>query len=83
MNTEKKHHCQHEHYVKVTLNGDETRIKSGRYIISKLKQILEVPVEYELEIIKNGEFITLDDNDEITICGKEEFISHIKCGGSS
>ncbi|GBE09356.1 hypothetical protein BMS3Abin11_02489 [bacterium BMS3Abin11] len=75
--------CKPNQNVKVLLNGDKVKIKSGTYIVSDLKASLGTPSDYELEIVKDGELIPLSDNDEITICGKEVFISHVKCGGSS
>ncbi len=75
--------CKPRHKVKVTLNGDKVKIDSDTYKISNLKVILGVPSDYELDIIEDSQFKPLPDNDEITICGNEEFISHVKCGGSS
>jgi len=75
--------CKPGHKVKVVLNGDKVKIDSGTYIVSNLKVSLGVPSDYELDIIEDGQFKPLCDNDEITICGHEEFVSHVKCGGSS
>lgn len=75
--------CKPEHKVKVVLNGEKVKIDSGTYSVTNLKASLSIPSDYELEIIEDGQFKPLADNDEITICGREEFVSHVKCGGSS
>lgn len=75
--------CKPERNVKVVLNGDKVKIDSGTYVVSSLKVLLGIPSDYELEIIEDGQFKPLPDNSEITICGREEFVSHVKCGGSS
>ena len=75
--------CKPEKKVKVVLNGEKVKIDSGTYKVSSLKVSLGIPSDYELEIIDDGQFKPLLDNDEITICGREEFVSHVKCGGSS
>lgn len=75
--------CKPERNVKVVLNGDKVKIDSGTYVVSSLKVSLGIPSDYELEIIEDGQFKPLPDNAEITICGHEEFVSHVKCGGSS
>ena len=72
-----------EHKVKVVLNGEKVKIDSGVYKVSNLKASLGVPSDYELELIEDGQFKPLPDNSEIIICGREEFVSHVKCGGSS
>jgi len=74
---------KHSHKVKVTLNGEKEKIVSGSYKVSDLKVLLGVPSDYEFEIVEDGEFKPLLNNSEIVICGHEEFVSHVKSGGSS
>ena len=75
--------CKKNHTVKISLDGEKIKIESGTYVVSDLKDTLSVPTDYVLEIIEDGQFRLLDNNEEITICGKEEFVSHVQCGGSS
>jgi len=42
-----------------------------------------VAPEYELEIIDHGQFRPLADDAHIHIRGGEEFVSHVRSGGSS
>lgn len=73
--------CKTDKTVKIMLDGEKLKIESRRYTVSDLKKTLSVPAEYELELIEDGQFRALSDNEEITICGKEEFVSHVKSGG--
>jgi len=83
MNSVNNDKCKHLHKVNVTLNGEKKKINTGTYIVNDLKVLLGVPSDYELDIVDAGQLTPLPDNDEITICGHEEFVSHVKCGGSS
>lgn len=74
---------KHSHKVKITLNDKKVTIESGSYKICDLKTALSVPNDYILEIVKDGQFSPLENNDELIICGHEIFVSHVKCGGSS
>lgn len=74
---------KHSHKVKVTLDGNKLKIDQGTYKVNDLKISLGVSSDYELEIVEDGEFKPLPDSSEITICGHEEFIAHVKSGGSS
>lgn len=56
---------------------------TGTYTVTNLKVSLGVSGDNELDIVEAGQLIPLPDNGEITICGHEEFVSHVKCGGSS
>lgn len=75
------HHQQHT--VKVMIDNRKVELTPGVYCIADLKELLGVPLEYELEIIEHGEFRPLEDAGQINIEKHEEFISHVRCGASS
>ena len=74
---------ENKHQITVRLNGVDVEIEKGKYLVSELKQVLNVSAEYVLEHIKKGEFIRLDDNETIHVKKDAEFASHVPCGGSS
>jgi hypothetical protein len=73
----------HEMLVTVTIDGNARQIERGKYQIAKLKEVLGVPADYELDEVKHGEFKPLDDNGHIHIEGREVFVSHVRRGGAS
>ena len=73
----------HEKLVTVTIDGNPMQIERGTYQVAKLKEILGVPADYELDEVKHGEFKPLDDNGHIHIEGHEVFVSHVRRGGAS
>lgn len=81
---EKRHpHEHHPKLVTVTVDGKPKEIAPGEYVVSIFKEKVGVPANYELEEVKDGRMVPLDDNAKIRIHGGEVFISHVKRGGSS
>lgn len=77
------HEHPHPHEVAITLDRHRREIPAGDYVVSALKARLGVPADYELDEIINGEFRELADTAHIDINGGEQFISHVRRGGSS
>jgi hypothetical protein len=73
----------HETLVTVTIDDKPKQIARGSYQVAKLKEILGVPSDYELEEVKNGEFKPLQDQQHTAIQGGEVFVSHVRRGGAS
>lgn len=73
----------HERTVTVTVDGREVQIVADVYTVPELKSRLGVPLDYELELIKGGKFHPLVDSETYKVHGHEEFLSHVRCGGSS
>jgi hypothetical protein len=69
--------------VTVTIDGTPKQIERGKYLVSKLKQVLGVPADYELDEVKHGEFEPLADDGHTHIEGGEVFVSHVRRGGAS
>lgn len=69
--------------VEITLNGEAVDIQSSQYLVSDLKQQLNVPDDYELEEIVHGELRPLRDNQHVHIKGGEVLVSHVRRGGSA
>lgn len=73
----------HPRLVTITVDNVAKEIAPGEYVVSVLKEKVGVPPNYELEQVKNGRMVPLDDNAKIHIHGGEVFISHVRRGGSS
>jgi hypothetical protein len=69
--------------VEVTIDGNPREIAADTYPVPVLKNLLGVPLDYELELVKGGKFHPLADGDTYKVHGHEEFLSHVRCGGSS
>lgn len=82
---ELEHHHKHPHpeLVKITVDGKPHEIRPDEYLVSQLKADVGVPANYELEELRDGTMVPLNDNATIRICGGEAFISHVQRGGSS
>ena len=80
-----EHHHKHPRpdLVKITVDGKQHDIRPGEYVVAQLKTEVGVPANYELEELRDGTMVPLDDNATIRICGGESFISHVRRGGSS
>ena len=73
----------HVREVVVSIDDRKAVILARVYSVPELKNLLNVPLDYELELVKGGKFHPLTDNDTYKVHGQEEFLSHVRCGGSS
>ena len=80
---EKHGHPHDKRQVTVKIDGNEVTIDAGHYLVTDLKTRLGVPSEYELEIVEDGQFRPLGDQDRIKVEDHDEFVSHVRCGASS
>jgi hypothetical protein len=71
------------HKVKVTVDSKSLEVRPGEYIVSAFKEEVKVEAAKVLEKLVDGEWKPLDDSATITIGGGEEFMSHVRRGGSS
>lgn len=69
--------------VEVKVDGRPHMVKRGTYAVSAFKLLVGVASDRELDIVRCESFVPLDDGGEITICGHEVFISHVRTGASS
>jgi hypothetical protein len=72
-----------DHDVKIIVNGNPFLVPKGKYVVSDFKSLITIPAEYELDLVVNGQFQALDDRADIHIKGGEEFVGHVRQGGSS
>lgn len=79
----KDHPDHHVRLVEVKIDGREIEIAAQVYRVPDLKTRLGVPLDYELELIKGGQFHPLADDQTYSVHGHEEFLSHVRCGASS
>lgn len=78
---ETKH--QQGQLVTITLDSVPRTIEEGVYKLAELKTKFSIPVEYELDVVVNGEFKPLDNERSVHIKGGEVFVSHVPQGGSA
>ena len=83
MAQQKQEHGKPSTTVNVTIDGTAKDIERGSYVVAKLKELLGVPADYELDEVKNGEFKPLQDHQHTAIQGGEVFVSHVRRGAAS
>jgi hypothetical protein len=76
-------HAGHIHEVTVIVDGVKKEVPKGTYLVSQFKALVGVDPAKELDEVVHGQLKPLDDNAEITIKGHEQFVSHVRSGGSS
>ncbi len=69
--------------VTINVDGTERLIDEGVYKVRDLKALYDIPVDYELDEVVNGDFKPLNDERSLHIKGGEVFVSHVRQGGSS
>ncbi len=72
-----------EHDVEITVNSKPISVPKGKYVVSDFKELVGIPAEYELDQVVNGQFEPLEDTSDIHIKGGEEFVGHVRQGGSA
>ena len=77
-----KRHCE-ENLVTIFIDRKEIKTTRGKYTVSEIKKLGQVPISYDLEEVINGVLTPLDDNGHVLIKGCEVFISHVKDGTSA
>lgn len=91
---QQKHHEHHQHgdhghhkhepkLVEVVIDGQKKEIPGGHYEVAKLKVLLGVPADYELDKVVGREFKELPDGDTVEVVKGEVFVSHVRRGGSA
>jgi hypothetical protein len=83
VNDREEDKSQHSPEVSITINNKPYEVHRGRQTIVYLKEIGEVPQNYELDEVKDGQLVRLDDDDSVVIKGGEVFKSNLKVGHSS
>lgn len=69
--------------VTILVNSAPKTLPKGKYLVSRLKELTGVPSDYELDQVVEGVFIHLDDTASIQLKNHDEFVGHVKTGGSS
>ena len=69
--------------VHITINGVSKLIHRGHQTVADIKKVGQVPAADELEQLIGGKLTPLADDGAVTIKGGEEFMSHVRSGGSS
>jgi hypothetical protein len=69
--------------VVVTLNQEPVTIRRGQYTGEELKAALAVPVDHELDLVEDGDFKPIANEDKHHVRGGEVFISDVGQGQSS
>lgn len=69
--------------VNISINDKPYKVKRGKYTVSQLKTIGNVPQADELEELIEGKLTPLKNDANVLIKGGEEFFSHKRDGTSS
>jgi hypothetical protein len=69
--------------VTITINNVPRTIHRGRQTVAAIKEVGGVPLAEDLDQVIHGKLTPLPDDGAVTIKGGEEFVSHVKDGGSS
>ena len=72
-----------KHLVIFNLDGKDREIEKGKYLVGDLKQRFGIPQDYELDLVVNGTFEPLKNDESVKIHGGEVLVSHVRGGGSS
>lgn len=77
--------AEHDHHreIEVKVDGVMKKVRAGTYVVSAFKAAVGVAADRELDVVKHGELVPLDDNAEIKPHECEVFVSHVRTGGSS
>ena len=76
------HHVHLRRKVEITVDGKPCWTHRGRNSVKHIRKIGK-PKHEILSEYRDGEYVDLDDNGFVEICGGEIFASHVKSGGSS
>lgn len=69
--------------VTVSLNGEPKDIPRGSHTTKEIKRLLGVDPAHDLDIVEDGTFRTLKDNERLVVKAGMEFISHVRDGAAS
>lgn len=69
--------------VKIEVDNHPKHVAPGKYVVSALKALVDVPLDKDLDEVIDGNLTPLDDTASVTIVGGEVFFSHVRRGGSS
>jgi hypothetical protein len=89
MNNDQRHedirddHSNKEKEVKIEVDSKHKKVLPGTYVVSKFKDLVDVPADKDLDQVINGTLTTLSDNASIIIKGGEVFFSHVRRGEAS
>jgi hypothetical protein len=83
VNDQEEDKSQHGPEVTININNKTYEVHRGRQTVVYLKELGGVPQNYELDELKDGQLIQLDDEASVTIKGGEVFKSNLKVGRSS
>jgi len=77
--------AEHDHHreIEVKVDGVMKKVRAGTYVVSAFKTAVGVAADRELDVVKHGELVPLDDSAEIKPHECEVFVSHVRTGGSS
>jgi hypothetical protein len=74
---------QHSPEVTITINNKPYEVHRGHQTVIYLKGLGGVPRDYELDELKEGQLVPLNDDATVAIKGGEVFKSNLKVGHSS
>ena len=73
----------HHHTVTILVDGVKHEVRRGPWIVSELKEAVNVPAAKVLAKVTPQGLDDLDDAARIEVHEGERFVSHVRSGGSS
>jgi len=77
------HGHPHSRFVTVIVDNEEKSVEAGTYSVSEFKEMVGVPADKELDVVKGAQLVPLADDGQIKVHPHERFVSHARTGGSS
>lgn len=78
-----EHDDHHRHTVTILVDGVKHEVRPGSWIVSELKEAVNVPAAKVLAKVTPQGLDDLDDAAKIEVHEAERFVSHVRSGGSS
>ncbi len=74
---------EHHHLITIVVDGNDYQVRPGKWVVRDLKAQLGIDQAKVLAEITPQGLKDLDDNAEIEVHEKEQFMTHARSGGSS
>lgn len=73
----------HDHLITIVVDGNDHQVRPGKWVVRDLKSQLGIDQAKVLAEITPQGLKDLEDNAEIEVHEKEQFMTHARSGGSS
>jgi hypothetical protein len=70
-------------FVNITIDGVEKSIHRGNRQVSEIRSLGQIPDEFEIDQLKDSQYVPLADDGSVVIKGEEVFVRMPRSGGFS